>query len=110
MSKYLTDFLWDLSLESNQDDESGDSETTGWYALFDWSSPESKEEMLDIAKEYGLKQDQIAIIESSSGAILNQVSSGNKDSTVYDSVDQLDEAWNNILDDSENNESENEDS
>lgn len=93
MSKYLTDFL--LEIKEDADDSELKDESN--FYLFDWSTPESKEEMLDIAMDYDLEQNQIAIIESSSGAILIEQIEGAKDSITYDSIEMLEDKWNEIL-------------
>lgn len=106
MSEHLTEFLWDMSLDQGHDEETGESETTGWFALFDWSTPDSKEEMIEFAKQFDCTDEEIAIINESVGAILSQVSSGLKDVKTFNSIDKLNEAWEEILSDTETDENE----
>ena len=93
----MKNFLWDLSMDAGHDEETGDSETTGWYALFDWSS--DPDEFVELAKEYGLTSTRVAStdIRQRAGAIISQTSDGTIRLSLFSTKKELMEEWDILL-------------
>lgn len=75
----LTEYLWDLSMDGGHDDETGDVEGPGWYALFDSVDMDDGDEPVY--------------------AILSVDGAGFKDVTTFDSHSELSAAWKDLQSD-----------
>lgn len=91
MSDRITDALWCLSLDGSHDKETGETDTTGWFALF-------RGGMADLRVEdgEGLTQDDFETLRRAAGAILSVDSHGSRSSTLYATTEALEEAWSEI--------------
>ncbi len=88
----LGEYLYELSLESGHDDELGDSETFGWYALFDG---------VEIENENGEQETIYAILKEDSQGFITV--------DEYDDHEILMEEWNNLQEEYEEFEEEGDD-
>jgi hypothetical protein len=89
----LTDFLYGYSLVW-RDEEAGDSVNgPGHWCLI--RSPLLTEDF-DEEKSV-LRGDQIAALRTAIGCIVHQDTDGSRDVTLYDTEEELQEEWNNIL-------------
>lgn len=71
--------LWDSSMECGHDEDLGEADSFGWYALFNFSDN-------DEAKQF--------CCDGMVGAILMQGSSGHISCDTYDTAEALNTAWN----------------
>ena len=90
-------YLYDVSLDGGADEEVGDStEGAGWYGLM--RAPLVDEAR---AKEYGLTDEEISFLQSKAGAIIFEDTTGRVTVEYYDTAEELENAWSDVLADVE---------
>jgi hypothetical protein len=78
-----------LSLDSGPDDQMGSADELGWYARFDgWLSPDD-----NIRDDLELTPEALDELASMAGAILYENDQGFVSADLYDTPEELEEAW-----------------
>lgn len=78
----IAEALWNSSMECGHDEDTGDVESFGWYALFTFSDSQESE--------------RFHCSPSAVGSILCQVSDGSISADVFNNKAALTDAWNAI--------------
>ena len=87
-------YLYDVSLDGGADEEVGSStEGAGWYGLMRAPLVHSEQR----AKEYGLTDEEVSFLQSKAGAILFEDTQGFVTVEYYDTAEELENAWADVL-------------
>jgi hypothetical protein len=99
----ITHVLWDMTLDSSQDDNCGESDGIGWHALFSGPIfPETATSLNELIAGQAIIGDlsigEFVEMDKCYGAIVREDSQGFVESTLYSNADELKAAWQAILD------------
>lgn len=97
----ITHYLYELAGISAQDEECGTTDDLGWHALFRGSFSEEFSSVIDPDVIDALDIEDMDTLTTCAGAILQEDDQGGCYSSLYDTEEELNEAWQRVQDQAE---------
>ena len=107
----LDSYAYEMTLDGGADEEATyPQEGSGWYGVV-WFEPGTRERVREIAEEEGdrLTEEEEDLLDETKAVILFERSDGIVEVEWYDNLKEAEEAWANVLVDTEGEEEDEED-